>query len=335
MTVLGKIRRRLFGIPSERAVFSRPGFAKEAWERFQPVAHSLVEGYHASLEDSRFEVLVPRLDAIEPQLRGFAYEGAGMGLAALDCIAPWKNRVKLFVEGPGAPHIYPTYVGVGLVLAKLGRQPERFLPRLDPVLGWVVVDGYGFHEGFFSWRRFVKERAVPTHLSSYARRIFDQGLGRSIWFSSGAVADRIIATIAPFPPERQAELWSGIGMACTFAGGADRASIEMLRAAAGPYKSQLAQGAAIAAKGCKEAGTPAPHAELACEILCGSTSERVAYLATIARQDLPTNALEPAYEIWRRRTQAQFAAFAAEEGKENPSRLPEGSLPGNSGKVYL
>jgi len=299
------------------------------------VAYSLVEGYHASLEDSRFEMLVPRLDVVEPQLRGFAYEGAGMGLAALDCIAPWKNRVKLFVEGPGAPHIYPTYVGVGLVLAKLRRQPERFLPRLDPVLSWVVVDGYGFHEGFFSWRRSVKEQAVPKRLSSYARRIFDQGLGRSIWFSSGALADRIIATIASFPPERQAELWSGIGMACTFAGGADRASIEALRAAAGSYKSQLAQGSAIAAKGCKEAGTPAPHTELACEILCGMTAERAALLATTACQNLPINSAVPAYEIWRQRTRAQLIAFAAEEGKEDPSLLREGYWQEKAGKVYL
>ncbi len=308
MTALGTVRRKLFGIPSEQSVFRRPGFAQEAWERFQPVAHSLVEGYHATLEDSRFDVLVPRLEAVEPQLRGFAYEGAGMGIAALDCIAPWKNRLQMFVEGPGAPHIYPIYVGVGLALARLRRSPERFFSRLDPLLRWVVVDGYGFHEGFFSWRRFVRERAVPAHLSSYARRLFDQGLGRSIWFSSGALAARIIATIAPFPQARQAELWSGIGMACTFAGGADRACIEKLRAAAGPHRTQLAQGAAIAAKGCKEAGTPAPHAELACEILCGSTSDRVAYLTTIASQDLPTNGLLPAYEVWRQRTQAQFAA---------------------------
>ncbi|MBV9020078.1 MAG: DUF1702 family protein, partial [Ktedonobacteraceae bacterium] len=88
MTVLGKLRTSLFGIPSEKAVFSRPGFAKEAWLRFQPVAHALVQGYHATLEDSRFEVLVPRLEAVEAELRGFAYEGAGMGLAALDILAP-------------------------------------------------------------------------------------------------------------------------------------------------------------------------------------------------------------------------------------------------------
>jgi enediyne biosynthesis protein E3 len=313
MTALGRLRRTFFGIPSEKSVFSRPGFAKEAWERFQPVAHSLVEGYHATLEDSRFEALVPRLDAVEPALRGFAYEGAGMGLAALDCIAPWKNRLQAFVDGPGADHIYPVYVGVGLALARLGRRPERYLARLDPLLGWVIVDGYGFHEGFFSRRRLIGERAIPTRLSSYARRVFDQGLGRAIWFSSGAVVERVAATIAPFQLARQADLWSGVGLACAYAGGADRAAIETLRTIAGPYRSQLARGAATAARGRQQAGNQTPHTELACEIFCGLSSSKAALITDITRENLPTNGVEPAYEIWRQRTQAQFATQEEKE----------------------
>jgi enediyne biosynthesis protein E3 len=73
VSLSGKVRKSLFGIPSEKAVFERPGFVEEAWLRFQPVAHALVEGYHATLEDSRFEVLQPRLDAVDAELRGFAY----------------------------------------------------------------------------------------------------------------------------------------------------------------------------------------------------------------------------------------------------------------------
>jgi enediyne biosynthesis protein E3 len=307
VTALGKLRRIFFGIPSEKAVFSRPGFAKEAWLRFQPVAHSLVEGYHATLEDSRFEVLVPRLNALDPELHGFAYEGAGMGLAALDSIAPWKNRLQAFVDGPGAAHIYPIYVGVGLALARLHKQPERFLTRLDPLLGWVVVDGYGFHEGFFSRRRYIDQRAVPTHLSPYARRLFDQGLGRCIWFSSGAVVERVAEIIAPFAQDRQADLWSGVGLACAYAGGADRAAIENLLAVAHPYKFQLARGAAVAAKGRQQAGNLAPYTELACEIFCDLSADQAAHLIDATREGLPTQSAEPAYEIWRQRTQAQFA----------------------------
>ncbi len=307
MSIAGKLRTSLFGIPSEKAVFSRPGFAKEAWLRFQPVAHSLVEGYHATLEDSRLEVLVPRLDAVEAELRGFAYEGAGMGLAALDIMAPWKNRLQEFVEGPGAPHIYPIYVGVGLALARLRRQPEHFMTRLDPLLCWVVVDGYGFHEGFFAWRRTVEKQFRPASFSSYACRLFDQGLGRALWFASGALVDRVVSTITTFPSTRQADLWSGVGLACAYAGGVNRAEIEALLTAAGSYRLQLARGAAVAAKGRQQAGNPAPHTELACQIFCGVSSEQAASIMDITCQGLPVHGKEPAYEVWRQRVQAQFA----------------------------
>jgi len=308
VTALGKLRRTLFGIPSEKAVFSRPGFAKEAWLRFQPVAHSLVEGYHYTLEDSRFEVLVPRLNAFEPELHGFAYEGAGMGIAALDCIAPWKDRLTAFINGPAAAHIHPTYVGVGLALARLHRQPEQYLKRLDPLLGWVILDGYGFHEGFFSRHRYIDERAIPKHLSPYARRIFDQGLGRCIWFSSGGLVETVAAIIAPFQQSRKADIWSGVGTACAYAGGASLAEVKSLLCVAGPYRSRMAGGAAIAASGRLRAGNMASHTEMACEVFCGLSSQQAAHIADVAREDLPVDGAEPIYEIWRQRIQAAFAA---------------------------
>lgn len=307
MTMLGTVRRTLFGIPSKKAVFSRPGFVKEAWLRFQPVAHSLVEGYHASLEDNRLPVLIPRLEAVEPEVRGFAYEGAGMGLAALDIMAPWKNRVQEFVEGPAAPHLYPIYVGVGLALARLHRSPERFFPRLDPLLCWVVVDGYGFHEGFFAWKRTVVKKVVPSHFSSYALRLFDQGLGRCLWFASGALVDRVAALISSFPQERQSDLWSGVGLASSFAGGAERRELEMLKEIAAPYRLQLARGAAVAAQGHMDARYRSAHTDLACEVYSGLSSAQAVQILAEARKDLPMHETTPAYEIWRLRTQERLA----------------------------
>jgi enediyne biosynthesis protein E3 len=309
VSALGKIRKLLFGIPSEKAVFSRPGFVGEAWLRFQPVAHSLVEGYHATLEDSRPEVLVPRLDAVETELQGFAYEGAGMGVAALDIMAPWKNRLQEFVDGPGAAHIYPIYVGVGLALARLHRDPERFMTRLDPLLCWVVVDGYGFHEGFFAWRRTVEKQVRPGHFSNYACRLFDQGLGRAIWFASGALVDRVTSIIAAFPAERHADLWSGVGLACAYAGGASRAEVESLLTVASPYRLQLARGAAVAAWGRRQAGNQAAHTELACQIFCNLSAGQAAHIVDETSQELPPDGTE-AHEIWRQRVETRFAALA-------------------------
>lgn len=310
MTALGKVRRTLFGIPSEKAVFSRPGFVKEAWQRFQPIAHALVEGYHATLEDSSFSMLIPRLEAVEPEFRGFAYEGAGMGLAALDIMAPWKNRVQEFVAGPAAQHMYPIYVGVGLALARLHRSPEKFFHRLDPLICWVVADGYGFHEGFFAWKRTVERKVVPARFSSYALRLFDQGLGRCLWFASGALVDRVAALISTFPRQRQVDLWSGVGLASSFAGGASRSELEMLKETAAPFRLQLARGAAVAAKGHQDAGHSSAHTELACQVYCGLSGAQAAQILENARKDLPMHDKEPAYEIWRRRTQEQFALEA-------------------------
>lgn len=268
--------------------------------------HGLVEGYHATLEDSRFEVLVPRLDAVSPALRGFAYEGAGMGLAALDCIAPWKSRLNAFVAGPGAPYIYPIYVGVGLALARLRRNPEQLLQQLDPILCWVIVDGYGFHAGFFDHPRYIEKQTIPRQLSPYGRQLFDQGLGRSMWFASGANPRRVAATISAFAPERHAELWSGIGLASAYGGGVQRADVETLYALAGPYRSQLGCGAAIAAQGRQQAGHMTSHTALACEIFCGISGHQAAHITDHAREGLPHDAREPAYEIWRKRVQAHF-----------------------------
>ncbi|WP_128436966.1 DUF1702 family protein [Streptomyces cyaneus] len=308
MTTVGAVRRRLFGIPSAKAVFSRPGFAPEAWERFAPVATSLMEGYHAALEDPRMPVLASRLEAVEPALKGFAYEGAGMGLAALDATAPWKRRLEAFAAGPGARHVYPVYVGVGLAYARLRRTPESQLAGLDPLLGWVTADGYGFHEAFFKRRRYVEQHAVPTRLSRHGRQYFDQGVGRALWFSNGGVVDRVTRLVAGFQPDRHADLWSGVGLASAYGGGVDEAALRAVLAQASAYRPQLARGAATAAWGRRTAGNPAAHTDLACRIFCERGSDDAADVVEEAARDLPVISVEPRYEIWRRRTEDRLAA---------------------------
>jgi enediyne biosynthesis protein E3 len=300
MTTLGSIRRRLFGISAPRKVFSQPGFAPEGWARFAPVIESLAQGYNMSLEDSSLAMLVPRLEAVEPTLHGFAYEGAGMGLGALDLITPWKQRLGAFVAGPGGRHIATVYVGLGLALARLRRRPERYLDRLDPLLGWAIVDGYGFHEGFFARRRSIVKQMRPAHLSSHGRRMFDQGLGRAIWFSSGAVVARAAETIASFEPDRRADLWTGAGMACGYAGGTDRAGLDQLCDAAGAYRHRLSWAAATAAWTRDLAGNQAPHTDLACEVLCEISSTAAARILEQARHDLAGTSPSTSYQTWRR-----------------------------------
>ena len=305
-----RLARRIFGISPEETSFARRGFrwdSEEIRARLEGVAGRFVEGYHVALEESRLDGLTARLDEIPPETAGFAYEGAGMALALLDTVTPWRRgRLDSFLKGPADPHTYIVHVGAGWILARLPLSPERLLSRFDRVLGWLALDGYGFHEGFFRWPRSVARQEVPSKVRGYARRAFDQGLGRSLWFVEGAGPQRIHGTISAFPAGRQGDLWSGAGLACAYAGGRDRAAVETLLRLAGEHAPQLAQGVGFAASARQRAGNPAPQTELACQTVWGADAATVAEVVFRAGDDLPQDGAEPGFEAWRRRIQQCF-----------------------------
>jgi hypothetical protein len=202
------------------------------------------------------------------------------------------------------------HVGAGWALARLHRRLDRPPAGLDPLLGWLALDGYGFHHGYFGRGSAVVHRRVPDGISGYAARVFDQGLGRSLWFIEGADVGRIAATIAGFPVSRRADVWSGVGLACAYAGGVAERSIEELGERSGLDHPHVAQGAAFAAKARHRAGNPAAHTERACRILCGMSADEAAGLADRALIDLADGEGVPAYEVWRGRIRANWSKEA-------------------------
>jgi hypothetical protein len=313
MSIAGRVRLRLLGIAPRETNLSYRGFAATdgpVRDRLELIGRTFVAGYHAALAEPATAPLGQLLDEIEAERRGWAYEGAGMALALIDGLTPWPSRrFEEFLAGPGAPHAYMVHVGVGWAAARLRRSIERVRRRLDPVLGWLAVDGYGFHEAYFRPGRTVRQQAVPGHLHGYACRAFDQGVGRCMWFVYGADAERITEGIAGFAEQRRGDLFSGVGLACAYAGGRDRATIEHLRDLSGPHAPHLAQGAAFAAKARQRAGGAAAHTEIACAALCGLGADEAAAvsdeMATVPAPD-EVRAGEPAYERWRTAIRHRF-----------------------------
>lgn len=303
-----RLRRSLLRIPLEETTFAKRGFYQgdlAAQRRLELIAATFVQGYHAVLEDDHFDVLAPFLQGIEAELRGFAFEGAAMGLALLDYLFPLKRRLAAFMQGPGANHIYMLHVGAGWILGRVPRNAYRLMQQYDSLLSWLVLDGYGFHQGFFSWPRFITNHALPPRLSGYALKAFDQGLGRSLWFVKGADVDQVDLTIQAFPSQRRSDLWSGIGLACAYAGGGEQAALERLYTLAGEHRWHLAQGVTFAAKARQKAGNPAAHTDLACAIFTGLSSSEAARLTDLCLEDLPQG--EQAYELWRLRLRSRLA----------------------------
>ena len=306
------VKRALFGINPADTSFARRAFRGDhaaVREQLESVGKSFVHGYHAALEESSPEALVARVGEVGHEWIGFAYEGAAMALTILDTITPWRrDRLQRFLAGPGEPHVYLMIVGAGWIMARLPVSPQRLLTRFDPVLRWLALDGYGFHEGFFNWPKAVERQEVPARLTGYFRRGFDQGLGRSLWFVDGADVRLLPQTIGAFPAARQGDLWAGLGLAVAYAGGRERAAVEELKRAAGTYAPQLAQGAAFAAKARERAGNLATHTELACEVLCGMSATGAAEVCDQALLNLPPDSAEvPAYDVWRQRIQERFS----------------------------
>lgn len=306
-------RTAIFRISLEEARVSRRGFrvaGSAATERLERVGTSFLGGYHAALEEPGGPALAARLDSsFTLEFRGFAYEGAAMALMLLDRVGLNRRSFPAFLAGPGDAHAYMLHVGAGWAFARLPwvrRNLDRALAGLDPLLRWLAVDGYGFHEGYFHWPQSIRNHAVPAHVKGYARRAFDQGLGRSLWFVEGIDPERVARAIAAFPPQRHADLWSGVGLACAYAGGADAAALTRLRGLAGDHLAAAAQGASFAAEARRRAGNPVPHCDAACRVLCQLSAEEAAAIPRQELRELPAGGEIPAYETWRQRTRQRL-----------------------------
>lgn len=246
-------------------------------QRMHQIRGTLIQGFQMAIANDNPEAIISQLDNIDDELRGFACEGVGMGLTQRDLVAPSQhNRVESFIAATKTAYEHFVYVGVGLMLGKTPLPLEPYLSQLNPDRAWLVIDGYGFQHGLSHWQKYLDNFAIPEHLSGYACRVFDQGMGRSIWFVDGADPLHIAQTIASFPPARQADLWGGIGFVCTYSGGAERATLEALKLAAGTYQFALIQGSAFAAKSRQKIGSYSAHTQLACEVLWGMEAQVVA-----------------------------------------------------------
>ncbi|QLE58164.1 DUF1702 family protein [Nostoc sp. TCL26-01] len=256
-------------------------------QRMRQIRGTLIQGFQMAIAHDNPEAIISQLGNIDDELRGFACEGVGMGLTQRDLVAPSQhNRVESFITATHTAYEHFVYVGVGLMLGKTPLPLEPYLSQLNPERAWLVIDGYGFQHGLSHWEKYLDNFAIPEHLSGYACRVFDQGMGRSIWFVDGADPIHIAQTIAAFPTTRQADLWGGIGFVCTYSGGAERATLEALKEAAGTYQFALIQGSAFAAKSRQKIGSYSAHSQLACEVLWGMETATVAENLVIPKQEV-------------------------------------------------
>lgn len=298
--------RCLFALDPVDASFDVRGFQigdAKARERLQRIGRVFIAGFNSALRADDPAEMRCALEAVDPDFRGFAAEGAAMGCAIADTLMLGGNRLRAWVGCSAGEFTYLTHVGAGWALARVPWRRRAILDCLDPVHGWLAFDGLGFHDAYFSSRSIASGwRRLRT---GYAAQTYDQGVGRAIWFIAGGSIERAIKVISKLAPSRHADLWAGLGLALAYAGGADPAGLRLAVRAAGSAGPWLAQGAAFAAEARARADHVPSYTREAVKILSGLDSEDAVHLVRQVRASLPPAETggTPRYELWRRGVQ--------------------------------
>jgi hypothetical protein len=240
---------------------------------------------------------------LDPDMRGFAVEGVGMGLFSRELAAPSSSEGQLdgFLAGTGRKFSGLAFTGVGLAHIH-NRQPFRtdILDRWSGLGRWLVLDGLGFWAGKMDWASYGNQHALLPGVEGLHQRIFDRGLGRSGWFENGADPRRVAEWLMSCPEERRHDLALGIGVAATFTGGVEVAELEILIEDLPDYRADLAAGSLSAAETRFGAGIDTPYTERACRTLTGMSAADGAAVAAEARSQARGDSYEELLSLYDR-----------------------------------
>lgn len=300
--------RRLLSLSPEQANFQTRGFAAADPSRqlaLETIGQTFIGGYNAALLARSAEAALLFATGVSAAERGFAVEGAVMGAAIADAVSFRQSLLSACLKTFETDFTYLAHVGAGWSLARVPWRRRRILGELDPLLRWLAFDGLGFHDTYFYHRRILD--GWRRERSGYAACAYDQGVGRALWFVAGGSASTAIKLISSLAPSRHSDIWSGLGLAMSYAGPVNRDDIAVAVAAAGPHLAQFAQGVAFACEARLLARHVPTTAKLAADAVWGIDAEGLSRLVRAARDRLPAAEGDlPRYEIWRQAVAASL-----------------------------
>jgi enediyne biosynthesis protein E3 len=193
--------------------------------------------------------LIEYLKHTKKEFSSIAYESASMAIALKSFEADaFPYEWLLFANGSAAAHQPQVYVGLGWAISKSNFSFLTAIEKLHSKFYFRIADGCGYYDGSFKRRQTVINQQLPVYLPIAAMPMYDQGVGRSIWYTQKADIHKISSKIESFKASRHADLWRGVGIAVAYVGGCDDADLKTLWQYAAANSFQLACGAALAAR---------------------------------------------------------------------------------------
>ncbi len=240
--------------------------------------------FHAT--HNNLEALTVYLENTENEFKSIGYESASMAIAIKSFETDsFPGDWLSFLNGAALAHQAQVYVGLGWAIAKLKISFLTAVEKINTKFYFRIADGCGYYDGSFRYRRTVLQEELPNYLPAEAMPMYNQGIGRSIWYSEKADINNIHSRIETFESNKHADLWRGVGIAVAYVGGCEDAALEALLKYASTNASHLATGAALAARSRMMANTMTNDTEH-CSRLWLSLTTRESYLNKLEGEDI-------------------------------------------------
>ncbi|WP_447002702.1 DUF1702 family protein [Saccharothrix isguenensis] len=295
MNALARLR-----LPLSMADFARRGFRVD-----RPAERAVLER-HAGNFLGGFNLAVRSwraphepLSEVAEEERGFAYEGAAMFAGLLDLATAGRaGAVRRLLDGPGDRYTHLVHVGAGWLFTA-ARVPGVVRLPSTPLLRWLGLDGNGFGEVYFGGVKALLRRAGRTPGPVWQARL--AGCGRALWFVQSADPAGVAGVIERAPAAARPHLWSGVGLACAYAGAVDEAGRAALLDLSRPHRSYFAQGVVFAVGARARSGIVPDHTRDACAQVAGVTVEEASRWTDETCADLLGSRDVHAYLEWKAR----------------------------------
>ncbi len=241
-----------------------------------------------SLRD--YDQLVTYLNKTDTEFISLAYEAASMSIA-IKSIEESSALEKwlAFYQEYGKNHAAQIHVGLGWALSELNLNPAEYILNLEPIYKYRVIDGFGYHQGRFKRRQAVRTQQIPTGLDKISIRAYNQGLGRSFWYTAQGEPEKLSKLIAIFPEERHLDMWRGVGVALAYVGGINLPAIADLLQSTRINQSAFKCGIALAIQSRVKANTSSKETENISKTILGFNCPEISEKLTSLEKEINSN----------------------------------------------
>ena len=246
--------------------------------RMENIKSIFQDAKNISEKENDIKELNNYLENTNSEFRAVAYEGASMALALKDfsdaiTMKRWNALLGISQNYTGNIHI-----GFGWAIAEAKPKDLSFINAIQAMNQFRVWDGCGYYDGIFRQRNTIKNQTRQGYITEINFKAYDEGIGRSLWYSCKGNVAKVAEIIKGFSSSRQPDLWRGIGIACSFVGGCEEIILKTLSTQAEKHFVQLSIGSAMVAKTRIHANCITKDSELACNVWCNLSAEKASQI---------------------------------------------------------